>query len=281
MDKRKHILLERQKGKTSEGEFIYELLNSFELSPKVSEEILVSAKHYLLREHILKEGQIEVTVIGIEERAGKTIENMYKKKVVLTIDSGIEDTEILKEFGRIGLRQTRIQRIAGEAIEQDGVLSQEDISKYLSCDVRTLRRDLREIKERGIEIITRGVLHNIGRGQTHKKKIVGLYLDGYFFSDIKLKTRHSIGAIKRYIQDFTKVLMSIYRGIKDEEEIRTVTGISVNLIKQYKEILRESRRNKQRQEKIQMIREMRTGVKKTLKATGNKAVHMIGDYKWV
>jgi hypothetical protein len=40
MDKRKHILLERQKGKTSEGEFIYELLNSFELSPKVSEEIL-------------------------------------------------------------------------------------------------------------------------------------------------------------------------------------------------------------------------------------------------
>jgi hypothetical protein len=101
----------------------------------VSEEILVSAKHYLLREHILKEGQIEVTVIGIEERAGKTIENMYKKKVVLTIDSGIEDTEILKEFGRIGLRQTRIQRIAGEAIEQDGVLSQKDISKYLSCDV--------------------------------------------------------------------------------------------------------------------------------------------------
>ena len=116
MNQRKHILLERQKGKTSEGEFIYELLNSFELSPKVSEEILVSAKRHLLREYILKEGQIEVTAIGIEERAGKPIENMFKKKVVLTIDSGIEDTEVLKEFGRIGLRQIRIQRIAGEAL---------------------------------------------------------------------------------------------------------------------------------------------------------------------
>jgi DeoR/GlpR family transcriptional regulator of sugar metabolism len=64
--------------------------------------------------------------------------------------------EVLNEFGRIGLRQIRIQRISGEAIEQDGILSQEDISKYLSCDVRTVRRDLHQIKERGIEVITRG-----------------------------------------------------------------------------------------------------------------------------
>jgi hypothetical protein len=280
MNTRKHLELERQKGKTSEGEFIYELLNLFELSPKVSEQILVSAKQHLLREHVLKEGQVEATVIGIEERAGKEVENMFKKKVILTIDSGKADAEVSKEFGRIGMRQIRIQRISQEAIEQDGILSQEDISKYLSCDVRTVRRDIQEIKARGIEVITRGVLHNIGRGQTHKKKIVGLYLDGYFFSDIKLKTRHSVGAIKRYIQDFTKVLMSVYRGIKEEEQIRSVTGLSLNLIKQYKEILSESRGNKQRAEKIEMLREMRTIEKKTPEVTGNKAVHMTGGYKW-
>ena len=281
MNQRKHLEIERKKEKTFEGEFIYELLNSFELSPKVSEQILVSAKQHLLHENILKEGQIEATVIGIEERAGKPIETMFKKRVILTVDSGFEDQEAIEEFGRIGLRRIRIQRITQEAMDQDGILSQEDISKYLSCDVRTVRRDLREIKESGIEVITRGVLHNIGRGQTHKKKIVGLYLDGYFFSDIKLKTRHSVGAIKRYIQDFTKVMMSLYRGIREEEEIRSVTGLSINLIKQYKEILKESRGNKQRQEKLQMMREMRSEVKKTPKATGDKAVHMIGDYRWV
>ena len=281
MNQRKHLEIERKKEKTFEGEFIYELLNSFELSPKVSEQILVSAKQHLLHENILKEGQIEATVIGIEERAGKPIETMFKKRVILTVDSGFEDQEAIEEFGRIGLRRIRIQRITQEALDQDGILSQEDISKYLSCDVRTVRRDLREIKERGIEVITRGVLHNIGRGQTHKKKIVGLYLDGYFFSAIKLKTRHSVGAIKRYIQDFTKVMMSLYRGIRGEEEIRSVTGLSINLIKQYKEILIESSGNKQRQEKLQMMREMRSEVKKTPKATGYKAVHMIGDYRWV
>jgi hypothetical protein len=275
------IYLSRQQIKTSEGEFIYELLNSYELSPKVSEQILLSAKQHLLRENILKEGQIEVTVVGIEERAGKTIENMFKKKVVLTIDSGMEDIEALKEFGRIGLRQIRIQRISEEAKDQEGILSQEDIAKYLSCDVRTVRRDIQQIKGREIEVITRGVLHNIGRGQTHKKKIIGLYLEGYFFGEIKNRTRHSVGAIKRYIQDFTKVLMSIHKGIKENEDIRSVTGISVNLIKQYKEILRESRGNKRREEKLQFIIQMRKEpLKKTTRIIGNRAVHTIGGYRW-
>ena len=158
----------RQQSKTSEGEFIFELLNSYELSPKLSEQILLSAKEHLLREHLLKEGQIEVTVIEIEERAGKTIEKLNRKRVLLTIESGKEDIESKKEFGRIVLRQIRIQRITQEAIEQNGILSQEDLAQYLSCDVRTIRRDIEEIKKRGTEVITRGVLHNIGRAHVNE-----------------------------------------------------------------------------------------------------------------
>ena len=269
----------RQLLKTSEGEFIYDLLNSYELSPKLSEQILLSAKDHLLREHILKEGQIEVTVIAIEERAGKTIEKLNRKRVLLTIDSGKEDMESKKEFGRIVLRQIRIQRITQEAIEQDGILSQEDLSRYLSCDARTIRRDIEQIKKRGVDVMTRGVLHNIGRGQTHKKKIIGLYLEGYFFVDIKLRTRHSVGAIKRYIQEFTKVFMSISRGIKQDEEISLVTGISLNLVKQYKELLLESRGNKIRQEKLGFISKMRQrGIKKTKTLiSGGLAAPMTGD----
>jgi len=125
----------RRQIKSSEGEFIWELKNSYELSPKLSEQILITAKESLLRQYHLREGQIEVTVIGIEERSGKVIEKMQKKKVRLTIDNGMEDIEVLKEYGRIGLREIKIQRITEEAIEQGGVLSQEDISKYLSVDV--------------------------------------------------------------------------------------------------------------------------------------------------
>ena len=110
--------LERRQTKSSEGEFIWELENSYELSPKLSELILNTAKECLLREHQLKEGQIEVTVIEIEERSGKVIEKLQKKKVRLTIDNGIEDIEVLKEYGRINLRQIKIERITEEAIEQ-------------------------------------------------------------------------------------------------------------------------------------------------------------------
>ncbi len=73
-------VLNRQQLKSSEGEFIWKLENSYELSPKLSELILNTAKECLLRDHSRKEGQIEVKVIEIEERSGKALEKMEKKK---------------------------------------------------------------------------------------------------------------------------------------------------------------------------------------------------------
>lgn len=238
--------INRREIKSSEGEFIWELKNSYELSPKLSEQILLTAKESLLREYHLREGQIEVTVIGIEERSGKLIEKMQKKKVRLTIDNGGENLEALKEYGRIGLREIKIQRITEEAVEQGGILSQEDISKYLSVSLRTVKRDISRIKQRGIEVVTRGYLHNIGRGQTHKVKIIGMYLDGKTYSEIKLTARHSSGAIKRYLESFTKVLMAQSKGIYKSKDISAVTGISEGLVKQYLGLIRESKKDKTR-----------------------------------
>jgi len=270
--------ISRRQIKSSEGEFIWELKNSYELSPKLSEQILITAKESLLREHHLKEGQIEVTVIGIEERSGKVIEKMEKKKVRLTIDNGNEDIEALKEYGRIGLREIKIQRITEEAIEQGGILSQEDISKYLSVSVRTVKRDISRIKQRGIEVVTRGYLHNIGRGQTHKVKIIGMYLDGKTYSEIKLTTRHSIGAIKRYIENFTKVLMSQSKGIYERKEISAVTGISKGLVKQYIDLIRESKKDKTRKENLKDLikrNSYRVGIKKTAKSYSSPQAAMM------
>jgi type I site-specific restriction-modification system R (restriction) subunit len=260
--------LNRRQIKSSEGELIWELENSYALSPKLSSLIMMTAKECLLKEYSLKEGQIEVTVIGIEERSGKVIEKMEKKKVRLTIDNGIEDMEILKEYGRINLRQIKIERITEEAIDQGGVLSQEDLSKYLSCTVRTIQRDIKAIKQKGIEVVTRGYLHNIGRGQTHKVKIIGMYLDGKTYSEIKLNTRHSVGAIKRYLESFTKVVMAQSRGIYRIKDISAVTGISETLVKQYTELIKESKKDKTRKENLGLLIERssyREGVKKTIK----------------
>lgn len=253
--------------------------NSYELSPKLSSLILITAKECLLRDYSLKEGQIEVTVIEIEEKAGKVIEKMEKKKVRLTIDNAIEDVEILKEFGRITLRQIKIERITEEAIEQGGVLSQEDLAKYLGCTVRTIQRDIGQIKKKGIEVVTRGYLHNIGRCQTHKVKIIGMYLDGQTYSEIKLKTRHSIGSIKRYLESFTKVLMAQNKGIYRAKEISLVTGISQTLVKQYQVLIKESRQDKTRRENLNLLKERnsyREQIKKTEKSYLTHQAAMMG-----
>lgn len=269
----------RRQNKSAEGELLYELQNEYELSPKLSEQILLSAKQHLVREHTLKEGQIEVTVVGIEERSGKVMEKMEKVRVRLTLDHGVEDIEVEKEFGRVGLRQVRIERLCDEAIEQGGVLSQEDLSKHLSCSLRTVKRDIIEIKRRGVQVVTRGVLHNIGRGQTHKAKIVGLYLEGLTYSELKLRTRHSVGAIKRYLESFTKVVMAERRGIVEPGEISSVTGVSATLVKQYQEVLRASEKDETKREHLAQLVERagyREGLKKTSKYSGIVAVPMIG-----
>jgi biotin operon repressor len=277
--KQRRTILNRGQIKSSEGEFIWELENSYELSPKLSEQILLTAKESLFRGYQLKEGQIEVTVISIEQRAGKTIEKLEKKRVRITIDNGIEDNELLQAYGRIGLRQTKIQRITQEAIEQGGVLSQEDISKYLSVSIRTIKRDISEIKKRGIGVITRGQLHNIGRGQTHKVKIIGMYLDGKMYSEIRLSTRHSIGAIKRYIESFTKVVMARSKGIYIAKEISLVTGISECLVKQYNELIKQSKKDKIRKENLKDLIERnsyRERIKKTVVSYKEPLAAMMG-----
>src|SRR3989339_1475832 len=271
--------LDRRQIKSSEGELLWELENSYSLSPKLSSSIMTTAKECLLRDYSLREGQIEVTVIGIEERSGKLIEKMEKKKVRLTIDNGIEDIAALKEYGRIGLREIKIQRITEEAIEQSGVLSQEDISKYLSVSLRTVKRDIRKIKQRGIEVVTRGYLHNIGRGQTHKVKIIGMYLDGKTYSEIKLTARHSSGAIKRYLGSFTKVLMAQSKGIYERKEISAVTGISEGLVKQYLELIKESKKDKTRSENLKNLinrNSYREVIKKTAKSYSEPLAAMMG-----
>jgi hypothetical protein len=263
--------LSRIELKSFEGEFLYELIHSYELSPKLSEQILISAKMSLLRTKELQEGQLVAMVVGIDEKSGKPVEKTKKKKVILTLNNGMEDISNMKQLGRAGLRQIKIQRITDEAIEQGGVLSQEDLSYYLNCSQRTIKRDVQAIRKRGITVTTRGVLHNIGRGQTHKAKIIKLYLEDYTYSEIKRKTRHSIGSMKRYLESFSKVLMAKHFGINNLSELSSITGLSKYLIKQYIQIISDSPTDPVMSSNLSVLLEQsqyRMGLKKTITDDG-------------
>ena len=275
----KNLELERRLSKGNDGAFLYELENSYELSPKLSEQILLSAKEHLFQKGQLSEGQIEVTVIEFGERSGKCIESMKKSRIRLTIDAGLEDIQTLQEFGRRILRQNRIQRLCEEALEQGGILSQEDLARYLGCSVRSIKRDIKEIKNRGSQVITRGVLHNIGRCQTHKVRVINLYLDGQSYSDIKRKTRHSSGSIKRYLESFVQVLLAQRRGIYRQRAISQVSGLSEYLVGQYQQLIREAKKDKLKRQTLEEIigqNFSRKGVKKMPGSFGNQAAAITG-----
>lgn len=277
----KRKFFQRQQHKTSEGEFKHALRYSYELSPKMSESIVECAKYYLLCDRTLVEGQIEITAISIDEKAGKYVELMEKKRVRLTRDDGAEDQKILSEHGRIALRRVRIECITEEAIEQQSVLSQEDIARCLGYDTRTVQRDIKWLNDKGVRVITRGVLHNIGRCQSHKSIIIGMYLDGEVFSKIKLRTHHSVGSIKRYLESFTQVLAALHYKIEEDKMISTVTGISSYLVSQYRGLITESSKIELRKQKMEDMLQswLRSEeLKKRMTECGNKAVAMMGGY---
>ena len=125
------------------------------------------------------------------------------------------------------------------------------MARHLGCSVRTIKRDIKEIKARGAEVITRGVLHNIGRGQTHKVRIINMYLEGYTYSEIRRKTHHSTGAIKRYLESFIKVLLAQRRKIYQARAISQVTGLSEYVVSQYQQLIRESKKDKIKRKAIE------------------------------
>ncbi len=57
---------------------------------------------------------------------------------------------ILSETDTSGLRKHKILRMASEALDQDGLLTQEDLAVLLCSSKRTIRRDIKELKEQGM-----------------------------------------------------------------------------------------------------------------------------------
>ena len=72
----------------------------------------------------------------------------------------------------------------------------------------------------------------MGRGTTHKTQILDLYLSGYQFSEIEKRTHHSETAVKRYIQDFCRIVLLHMKNFS-VDQIRIATGYSNRLIGEY------------------------------------------------
>jgi hypothetical protein len=227
---------ERLAQKTIERQFLYELETDFELAPAVSRGVLDVAQQVLLPLGLVGEvgeGQMQITVVSRDEPSGKPLSAMKKVGVVVTVDGGMADLEVLRRFGRCALRRCRLLRMTEEAVDQGGVLTQEDLARLLHTAERTIRRDVVELRREGHWVPTRGVVKEIGGGQSHKAKIVEMYLQRMTYTEIVRRARHAPSAVKRYVESFGRVVVLWEKGVRDVGEVAYLVGLSPRLAGEY------------------------------------------------
>jgi hypothetical protein len=152
----------------------------------------------------LRDGQIRYECVATGEGAGKPIAECQLQTVVLSLLH--KDDRAVPHRSSAVLRQQRILRLAEEAREQGGLLSQEDLAQILTCHVCTIQRDIKVLRQtQGIIVPTRGQQKDIGPGVSHKAVIVKQWLQGKEPLEVARDTHHSLHATERYIQQFSRV----------------------------------------------------------------------------
>lgn len=224
----------RLRNKTAREAIIHSIGRDFNLTPILAEAYFSQVSTYFSQhaDVSLSTGQICYEAVSADEPAGKHIALASRVSVRLTLFDPQVDLTILAESSLAGLRRHRILRMTREAIDQGALLSYEDIAMLLTTSPATVRRDARQLRKDGKVVMTRGWKHDMGPGTSHKAQIIDLYLKGYQFTEIELKTNHSEKSVRRYLKDFVQVVALRHQRFSTAQ-IRQVTGFSERLIGEY------------------------------------------------
>lgn len=201
-----------------------------------------------------RSGQLKYSCVKSSEPAGKPLGQCEMVAVRLTLFDSEDRRELPSDNCQrsTDMRRRRLLRICGEAHEQGGLLSQEDIGEILMCDTRTVRRDVAELKRDGIVVPTRGTVKDIGPGVTHKGVAVRLWLEGGEPTEVALRIHHSLKATEAYLEKFKRVAYLVEKGFT-RHEIARVVGISTAAAVAFMELHAEYRKKpfyKYRREEI-------------------------------
>jgi biotin operon repressor len=223
----------RLETKTSEQRFKQMLEQEFYFAPKIAQSILEEAQAHLVEPSGPNgAGRQQVILAKREAGHGRPLRETELIQVSWTVDAGPEDRQVGQGYGQKALRQVRIQRLLLEALEQGAVASQEDLAQALNVTVRTIKRDFAELQEQGLYLPSRGNLHGIGRGQTHKAQIIGCWLQGATYDQIAQRTHHALSSIQRYIQTFVRVV-DLHQQDFSDNQIAQLLQLGLPLVQEY------------------------------------------------
>jgi hypothetical protein len=184
-------------------------------------------------------GQIKLLVVSAHEPAGKVLEQCQKVTVLLTLDAGLDDFDTRMAYGVEGLRRARLLRMTAEARDQGGLLSYEDLAyRLLNCGVRTVVRDVQALRQRGLEVPSRGQQQDIGPGQTHRVQAVRYYLQGLEANEIARRLYHTLASIENYVTTFARVAFLVDKEYGDEDIAFVIRRSSI-LVAAYRKLYDE------------------------------------------
>jgi len=216
------------------------------MSPWEAEVLVEEVERVYFSDPALKEaadGQLKYCCVAATEGPGKPLTACEKVTVILTLVDK-EDRKQLSPKGKIASiqrRRRKIMRMSEEAREQGGLLTQEDLAEILSADVRTIRRDITDLREAdGIYVATRGQVQDIGPGVSHRGIAVRLWLEGKEPPAVAKAIKHSIAAVENYLEKFKRVA---YLDEKDFSvfDIALTVGMSVAAARTYVDICHSMR----------------------------------------
>jgi hypothetical protein len=202
----------------------------------------------------VRDGQMRYSCIRSDEGPGKPLADCRKVSVTLTLLDP-EDKKNLTGYCAKGgvsaeVRQRRLVRIVEQAREQGGLLTQEDLSEILMCDVRTVRRDIGALKQNGFVLPTRGQQQDIGPGVSHRALAVEKWLEGKEPVEIARLIRHSIASVENYLEKFKRTAWLYKEKRFTPYEIALTVGMSVACVQLYLSLCAEYTDSPQLEERL-------------------------------
>ena len=185
------------------------------------------------------DGDIVYWAVSSREPAGKPLEACQLLPVTLTLYD-LEDmppAHVDRDLNRVSeIKFTKVLRLTTQAKQGGGYLTYADLSYLLGLHPEAISRLVRANPK--VVVPLRGSECDIGRGVTHRQKIIRLYLEMHTETEIAARTGHSYEAIEEYIKEFATIYVLKERGLP-VPLIRRVTGRSTKLIKAYLELIAE------------------------------------------
>ncbi len=247
---------ERLSVKTLEQSFQRDMVNGFGLAPFNAKGVLNLVKESYLphlwgKERPVGIGQARILAVSQKEPAGKPIKECELVPITLTISHAEEDEEVRVKYGQSNYRRMKIIRMLEEACEQESYLTEEDLSGLMNVSVRTIKRDVSQLRKAKYYLPLRGQQKDIGPGVSHKAQAVERYLRREPVSYIARCMKHSPAAVVRYIKSFARVLVAKSKGL-EKEEMSFMLGLSKRLIQEYLD-LAEKNQSRQYRERMSEI----------------------------